>query len=121
MLFIPKIGDYVKILADDEVKDFVDINFSEYFKSTREKLLYKLSDKENLRKVAESLYIFLTTSDEAEKYVETMLSNSSDEYVHLYNLEIINLFDPELQLIHTKPMIKNKLKELLSELKEIKV
>ena len=50
-----------------------------------------------------------------------MLSNSSDEYVHLYNLEIINLFYPELQLIHTKPMIKNKLKELLSELKEIKV
>ena len=51
MLFIPKIGDYLKILADDEVKDFVDINLSEYFKSTREKLLYKLGDKKNLEKL----------------------------------------------------------------------
>ena len=31
---------------------------------------------------------------------------------------ILNLFDPELQLINTKLMIKNKLKELLSELKK---
>ena len=30
----------------------------------------------------------------------------------------MNLFDPELQLIKTKPMIKNKLKELLNELKK---
>ena len=51
MLFIPKTGDYLKILADDEVKDFVDINFSEYFKSTREKLLYKLGDKKTLEKL----------------------------------------------------------------------
>ena len=33
----------------------------------------------------------------------------------------MNLFDPELQLINTKPVIKNKLKELLSELKKFKV
>ena len=33
----------------------------------------------------------------------------------------MNLFDPELQLINTKPMIKNKLKELLSEFKRFKV
>ena len=38
MLHIPKVDDYLKILTDDEVKDFVAINFSEYFKSTREKL-----------------------------------------------------------------------------------
>ena len=50
-MFIPKIGDYLKILANDEVKDFVDINCSEYFKSTREKLLYKLSDKKTLEKL----------------------------------------------------------------------
>ena len=31
------------------------------------------------------------------------------------------MFDPELQLINTKPMIKNKLKELVSELKKFKV
>ena len=36
-------------------------------------------------------------------------------------MEILNIFDPELQLINTKPMIKSKLKELLSELKKFKV
>ena len=34
---------------------------------------------------------------------------------------MLNLFDMELQLINTKPMIKRKLKELLDELKKIKV
>ena len=50
-----------------------------------------------------------------------MESNSSDNCIHLYNVEILNLFDPELQLINTKPIIKNKLKELLSKLKKFKV
>ena len=50
-----------------------------------------------------------------------MHSNSFDKYVHRYNIEILNLSDPELQLINTKPMIKNKLIELLSELKKCKV
>ena len=50
-----------------------------------------------------------------------MQSNSSDTCMHHYNIEILNLFDPELQLIKTKPAIKNKLKELLSELKKFKV
>ena len=36
MLYIPKIDYYFKILTDEEVKDFVAIKFSEYFKSTRE-------------------------------------------------------------------------------------
>ena len=36
MLHIPKIDDYLKILTDEKVKDFVVINFREYFKSTRE-------------------------------------------------------------------------------------
>ena len=60
-------------------------------------------------------YIFLTTPDEVEKYVQ---SNSSDNCIHRYNVEILNLFDPELQLVNTKPMIKNRLKEFLSELKK---
>ena len=110
MLYIPKIDDYLKILADEQVKDFVAINFSEYFKSTREEL--------NLRKVAKSLYIFPTTADEVEKYVQ---SNSSDNCIHLYNVNMLNIFDPELQPINTKLMIKNKLNELLSELKKLKV
>ena len=50
-----------------------------------------------------------------------MLSNSSDNCVYCYNIEISNLFDSELELINTKPMIKNKLKEFLSELKKFKV
>ena len=50
-----------------------------------------------------------------------MQSNSFDKYVHGYNIEILNLFDPQLQLINTKPMIKNKLKEFLSKLKVFKV
>ena len=50
-----------------------------------------------------------------------MQSNSFDNCIHHYNVEILNLFDPQLQLINTKPVIKNKLKELLSELKKFKV
>ena len=50
-----------------------------------------------------------------------MQSNSSDNCIHCYKVEILNLVDPELQLINTKPMIKNKLKELLSELKKFNV
>ena len=50
-----------------------------------------------------------------------MQSNSSDKYVYRFNIEILNLFDPELQLINTKPMIKNKLKKLLGDLKKFKV
>ena len=33
----------------------------------------------------------------------------------------MNIFDPELQLLNTKPMIKHKLKEFLSELKKFKI
>ena len=50
-----------------------------------------------------------------------MQSNSSDKYVYRYNVKILNLLDPRLQFINTKPIIKNKLKELLSELKKFKV
>ena len=35
------------------------------------------------------------------------------------NYEILNLFDPQLQLINTKPVIENKLKDLLNELKSL--
>ena len=62
MLHIPKIDDYLKLLTDEEVKDFVAINFNEYFKSVRE--------EQALRKVAKSLYIFLITFDKIEKYVQ---------------------------------------------------
>ena len=110
MLYIPKIDDYLKILTDEEVKDFVALDFSEYFKSIRE--------EQNLRKVAKSLYLLLTARDEVEKYVP---SNSSDKCIHHYNIKIPNLFYPESQLINTKSVMKSKLKEFLSHLKNFKV
>ena len=110
MLHIPKIDDFLKILTDEEVKDFVVINFSEYLKAVRE--------EQNLREVAKLLYIFLTTPDEVQKYVQ---SNSFDNCIYHYNVEILNLFGPELKLIKTKPVIKCRLKELLSKLKKFKV
>ena len=53
-----------------------------------------------------------------------MQSNSADDCIDVYlnhNIEILNLFNPELQLINTKPIIKNKLKHLLGQLKEFKI
>ena len=61
---------------------FVAINFNESIK-----------EEKHLRKVVESLYIFLTTPDEVQ-------SNSSDNCMHYYNAR--NLFYQELQLIDTK-------------------
>ena len=50
-----------------------------------------------------------------------MESSSSGNCIHLYNIEVLNIFDAELQLINTKPMIKNNVKELISELKKFKI
>ena len=82
--------DYLYIFTDEEIKDFVAINFSEYFKVIRE--------EQNIGKVA----IFLTTPGEVEKDVQ---ANSSDNCIHHYNVEILNLFDSELQLINNKLFI----------------
>ena len=92
------------------MKDFIAINFSGYFKP--------ISQEQHFRKVAKSLYIFLATPDGLEKHVQ---SNSSDNCINHYNFDILNLFDPKLQLIDTKPLIKNKLKELLIEWKKFEV
>ena len=54
----------------------------------QEKMYFKLSEEQNLRKVAESLYIFPTTSDKVEYYIKIMQSNSFDKYVHHCNIEI---------------------------------
>ena len=103
------IDDYLKIVTDEEVKDFLAINFGEYFKFTKK--------EQNLRRVIKSLSIFLATPAELNKYVP---STSSDNCVHHYNAAILNLFDPELRVINTKPVIKIKLKKLLNELKSSK-
>ena len=49
-----------------------------------------------------------------------MGSNSYDKCIHHYNDEILNLFDPEIQLINTKAMIKNKIWALLNDLEKFK-
>ena len=58
MLYIPKIDHYLKILIDNKVKDFVAVNFSEYLKSTKEKLHSKLKEEQNLRKVVNCFIFF---------------------------------------------------------------
>ena len=74
MFYIPNIDNYLKILTDEEVENFIAIKFSEYFKSI-------------------------------EKNVQL---NSADSCTHRYNVEILNIFDPELQMINTKSMIDYK-------------
>ena len=58
----------------------------------------KLSEEQNLRKVAGWLYIFLATP-----------------------VEVMNLSNPDLQLANTKTMSKNNIRELSSELKNFYV
>ena len=57
--------------------------------------ILNLQKKNKIIKVAKSLYIFSTTPDEVEKYVQSI---SSDNCIHRYNVEILNILDPELQL-----------------------
>ena len=39
-LYVANIADYSKILMNEEVKDFVVINFGLYFKSARENIVF---------------------------------------------------------------------------------
>ena len=50
-----------------------------------------------------------------------MRSSSSDNCMHRHNMEDFNISDPEIWQINTKPTIKSKLKQWLSELKIFKV
>ena len=50
-----------------------------------------------------------------------MQSRFCDNYICHFNIKILNQFDPELQPINTKPIIKNKFKKLLTEMKKFKV
>ena len=91
MLCIPKVVDYLEILTDEVVQDFVAINVKEY------------------------------PSNNTWWSRKCVQLNSSDNRIDHYNAEIFNIFHPELQLIKNKPVIKNKLNELLNELKKFKV
>ena len=106
-MHIPKIDDYLEILTTEEVKEFEAITFSQYYKS--------INEEQNLGKVPKSLYIFLTTPAEVNKYVQ---SNSDDNCMHHYNVEIF--FDADLQLFNTKPVTKNQLKTCYMSWKSLK-
>ena len=80
MLYLPQIDDYLKTSTDEEIKDSLAINYGEHFESVRE--------EQNLRKISKFLYIFLTTPDEVQKYVQ---SNSVDNCIHGYQVEILNI------------------------------
>ena len=58
MFHIPKIVSSVEIMTDDEVKDFVAINFRQFLKSTREILYSKLNEKEILEKLLNCFIYF---------------------------------------------------------------
>ena len=62
-------------MTDNELKDFVVMNFGEYFKSIREKLYFKLSEEQNLTEFIDLLYISLATPDEEQKYEEQKTLN----------------------------------------------
>ena len=50
----------------------------------------------------------------------TKRSRAYEVYASTYNVEILKSFDSELQLKDTESTIKNKLKDLLSELRDFK-
>ena len=102
----------MKILVDDGEKDFVVINFDEYFKYLREKLHSKLCNEQNLWKVAELLYIFLTTPDKVMIW-EMMLLSYFDNCIYHFNIKVFNLFNSDLQSISTKPIIKKQIKRVV--------
>ena len=110
MLYNLKIDNYLKLLTDEEVKDYLAISFSEYLKSIRE-------EQNRSKKAVKLIYVFLTSPDEVEKYAHIIFS---DNCIFHYNVQILNTFDPELQLISTKLMIKNNLKELIGKIKNCK-
>ena len=68
-----------------------------------------------------SCYSVLTKPDGIQKHAKIMQSNvqsnCSDNCAYKYNIMILNIFDPELQRIQVKPMIKNKFRKLLSDMK----
>ena len=63
-----------------------------------------------------------------KKYVESIektpgakviMQASSDNFMHIYNINISNVYDLELQLISTKYVIRNKLKDSLDDFKKL--
>ena len=57
----------------------------------------------------------------AQKYIKiTKREHAFKDYASIYNVVILNSFNPELQLKDTKAAIKSKLIQLLTQLKGFK-
>ena len=76
---------------------------------------FKLAEKNFFRKVGELFYTFVTVPDELENYNELIEKMAKGK---IMAKSIFGIFlHTELQLINTKTVIKNKLKDLLGQLK----
>ena len=76
----------------------------------------KVCKKRYVRKIAKLLDIFLAAPDVVEKYAKIIQLNSPDNCAYRYNIAILKLFEPKLQLIITEPIFKNKLQELFTRI-----
>ena len=95
------------------------------------KLYLKLNEEKNLKEVTGDIYSFITMPHITEGYIELiekmsetkaiMQSSSTDRCACIYNIKILKLLFPELQLINNKAVIQNQLKDLLGGLKKFKV
>lgn len=54
VLYVQRLPTSLKILTNEEMKDFLFVYFHKYFKSKRKKMYFQVSKEKFLRKVAES-------------------------------------------------------------------
>ena len=80
--------------------------------------------KKFLKQVLIALYIVIQKSgkkSQNKKNIKiTKRAHAFKGYVSYYNVEILNTFNPELQLKNNEFVIKNELKKLLTELRGYK-
>ena len=77
MLYITKIEDFLKVLPDDKVEDFVVKDVSEHFKYTKDILCSKLNEEQILEKLLnlKSLLIFVHHLDLYFLQLELLVTN----------------------------------------------
>ena len=72
------------------MKDFVVIAFYKYFKSTEEKMYFKLREEKNPEIFLNCLYLS-NKPDKVEKYAEMIHSSTRDNCIYHHNITILNL------------------------------
>ena len=74
----------------------------------KKRTVFRVKQSNKNWKLVEWSYVFLTTSDKIEKSAEAkqmMHSHSSDDCVTIYNIKILNYFDPESKINNTKSLV----------------